>query len=289
MASVITAGGSHKDSSNSGPGVVSSGSSSSISSAAKAISQLVSSSGSQFANNIREVQQNALSNSALSQSYAAEQMDFQRESQQTAMAFNAEEAQKNRDWQTKMSNTAHQREVADLVKAGLNPVLSANGGAYTGSGASASVGSSNGAMGSVDNSTSALSALFGNIINAASNENIAKMTQDNNRQIAEFNGMIDKYVSDNSLAGSRALAGASMYSADQNRIASAYAADQANFRQSASDQAAAQRLVYGQTEENKRNEANVNAKINSSPISWATNFTDSTIKGYAKWLAGLLN
>lgn len=54
------------------------------------------------------------------------------------MAFNAQEAQKSRDWQEYMSNTAHQREVADLLKAGLNPVLSANGGASSGSGASAS-------------------------------------------------------------------------------------------------------------------------------------------------------
>lgn len=44
------------------------------------------------------------------------------------MEFNAAEAQKNRDWQTAMSNTAHQREVTDLKAAGLNPVLSATGG-----------------------------------------------------------------------------------------------------------------------------------------------------------------
>lgn len=54
-------------------------------------------------------------------------------------AFNAAEAQKNRDWQTTMSNTAHQREMADLEAAGLNPVLTANQGAATGAGATASV------------------------------------------------------------------------------------------------------------------------------------------------------
>ena len=42
--------------------------------------------------------------------------------------FNAEQAQINRDYQTEMANTAHQREMADLLATGLNPVNTATGG-----------------------------------------------------------------------------------------------------------------------------------------------------------------
>ena len=170
---------------------------------------------------IASMQGVAQSNNAWSAQQASIQRDWQEKQNAKAMEFNQTEAAKNRNWQALLSNTAHQREVRDLMAAGLNPVLSAmNGnGASVGSGATAQGVTSQGAKGDVDTSANgAIANLLGSIL--AANTQI---------EAANINARTQEAVADKYTAMSQIVAGiqseAARYGADKSYEASRYGSD----------------------------------------------------------------
>lgn len=96
-------------------------------------------------------QSQASANKAMqfSAAQAAQQMAFQKAMMENMQSYNSAQAREQRDWQERMRATAYQATVKDMIAAGINPILAAQLGATSaGSGATATSGMAQGAMGS---------------------------------------------------------------------------------------------------------------------------------------------
>lgn len=148
-------------------------------------------------------------------------IEFSNNNNAQTFNFNHHEAELSRDWSEYMSNTSHVREVADLKAAGLNPVLSANGGANAYSASEAS--------GSADPSyVNAIANLFATKQNNATSMKLGAM----NAGVGYASAAATRAAAAQSAAATRAAAAnsayATMYAADRNLEAAKYTSQNAH-------------------------------------------------------------
>lgn len=106
--------------------------------------------------------------------------------QTAANNFNATEAEKQRQFEKEMANSAYQRGIQDIKAAGLNPAMiyaNGSGAAATPTGSSASSGKGSYNIGSVTNAIAGMMNATGNIVQGTSSK---KIEQNALKQQAEF-------------------------------------------------------------------------------------------------------
>lgn len=231
----------------------------------------ISSAAGQFGSIAGALQGIAGQNTSSSAKQAEELRKWQEEQYRIMREYNSAEAQKNRDWQERMSSSAHQREVRDLIAAGLNPVLSVTGGsgAAVTSGATASSSAPSGAMGNVDNSaTGAISGLLGSLLSSLLSLESTRVSAQSNQAIADKYTAMSKYTSElqaqTQLNTANIQAMAQKYTADAHLAGTKYASDQsaAAAKVSASIHAAAQKYGYDVQSMTQKDIAAFNAFVN---------------------------
>ncbi len=163
------------------------------------------------------------SNNAFSEKQSAKAYEQALTASNYNNTFNAVQAQKQMDFQERMSDTAHQREVKDLLVSGLNPILSANGGAISPVGSSASA----------DTSATTLKAqMVMQQMQIGAQMKMQEQNIESAQKIAKWNNDLSRELGYAQLANNQAVAninaGASMYNADLMSSASRYSTDNPN-------------------------------------------------------------